>query len=62
MGALHYLQCETGSALKFKQFVRSVMPKICLERALLVTESFRQTENMHKFFAVHMLLSMCCPT
>ena len=46
MGALHYLQCETGSALKFKQFVRSVMPKICLERALLVTESFRQTENM----------------
>lgn len=38
--------CEPGSATAFKQHVKTFSPMICLERALLVTESYRRTESL----------------
>ncbi len=40
------IHCRRGSAQAYKQYVKSFRPKICLERALLATESYRQSESL----------------
>ena len=40
------IHCEPGSAKSYKQHIKSFRPQICLERALLVTESYARTESL----------------
>ena len=40
------IHCEPGSAKAYKRHVKGFQPTICLERALLATESYRQTESL----------------
>lgn len=40
------IRCTPGSADAFKRHIKSFRPMVCLERALLATESYRQTEHL----------------
>jgi formate C-acetyltransferase len=40
------IPCEAGSAEKYKKSVKNVKPEVCIQRAILVTESYRNTEAM----------------
>ncbi|MDR0363273.1 MAG: glycyl radical protein [Planctomycetota bacterium] len=40
------IRCEPGSARAYKRHVKSFRPTVCLERALLATESYRRTESL----------------
>lgn len=40
------IRCAPGSVGAYKRHIKSFRPMVCLERALLVTESYRQTESL----------------
>ena len=52
------LTMSKGSALEYKRYIKNFSPEVCLERALLVTESFKNSEAYMPVMRRAMALSL----